>query len=307
MSASEQKLETPKKVGGGSRGEKRRQLEAQLAQLQENMVNSENQEHKARSPDKKALARREKELKEASAAIEKERREQERLRAQTDRMEEEKEALEQNYGSLKDEAAGKSKKLKKLTKKYKEKKEEMNDLQHEWQREKEGYLENLRDIHRQTALFKQITAVFLNSHDVERLTRKSRYDEDNDTWLLPDMEIPLFSPQIGTAPAPEGEGSRGGSRRRGRNSSLNRPPEEKPKQMTAQEKRQMQREMKATMEKDTALLSKTPAAFGISRRPMNSKDVMGELGLGKDLGGESSFSMPSSMSKPRQRGPPSGF
>ena len=79
---------------------------------------------------------------------------------------------------------------------------EMSDLQSEWETEKEGYLDNLRDITRETQLYNQIMRVFLKNEEIDRLMGSSRYDEDVDNWILPAVEIPVFNPTIGQVPTP---------------------------------------------------------------------------------------------------------
>ena len=60
--------------------------------------------------------------------------------------------LEEKFGSLQDEVDAKTKKLKKLWSKFQQSKTEIKDLTEEFQSEREGMLETIRDLTRQVKL-----------------------------------------------------------------------------------------------------------------------------------------------------------
>lgn len=250
------------------RKQKREELQKHLEELQKAMVGGgaakkEKAADKA-VEEKQRLLAIEEELKKASLLVEQERKEAARLEAEKAKTEEAKANLEEGYGSLKEEAAGQSRKLKKMMKKYKSKKDEIKDVQSEWEREKESYLENHRSINKELKLYLDIIAAFLAFHEIDRLQKRSRYDEDSDQWILPNIEIPVFSPKIGAYQAP---------------ATVDKDKEKKRKEqlqktsyldvsqsMSDAQRKQLHKDMSATLAKDSNLVLNVPDAFNVPRQ-----------------------------------------
>uniref|UniRef100_A0A914P1H3 Uncharacterized protein n=1 Tax=Panagrolaimus davidi TaxID=227884 RepID=A0A914P1H3_9BILA len=86
-------------------------------------------------------------LEESNRELEKAKNNENELRKRLESRQAEHLNIEEKYNSLQEEAAGKSRKLKKVWNSYMQAKGELNDLDGEHQREMEGLLDNVRQIH----------------------------------------------------------------------------------------------------------------------------------------------------------------
>lgn len=84
--------------------------------------------------------------------MEKQREKQALIKKQLDEKEEEKIQLEEKYANLNDEVQSKTKKLKKLRTMILKAESELNDMQTDHQRVKEGLLESLREMNKDLKL-----------------------------------------------------------------------------------------------------------------------------------------------------------
>jgi len=136
--------------------------------------------------------------------LEMERHEKERLmerqRLESQRIEQEKLALTDQYTNQHSELQIKTTKLQTLTQRYQSLKDELHEYTREWENEKEGYLQNIREIYKELRLYKLITESVLNHRDVDDIVSKSIYEEDHDKWILPKIDLPLIFPTIGSKP-----------------------------------------------------------------------------------------------------------
>ncbi|XP_028394014.1 osmotic avoidance abnormal protein 3-like isoform X2 [Dendronephthya gigantea] len=100
------------------------------------------------------------------------------------------------YDSLHDEIKAKNKKMKNLQDELTLAKGEVEDLQIEFEREREDYLETIRKQERQLALQKQLLEKVqpllrrdCNYSNLDRIMSEAKWDEDSKLWVLPDVAV----------------------------------------------------------------------------------------------------------------------
>lgn len=100
------------------------------------------------------------------------------------------------YDSLQDEIKAKNKKMKHLQEELTSAKDEVEDLQVEFEREREDYLETIRKQEMQMKLQKQLLERIqpllrrdCNYSNLDRVMSDSRWDEDGGRWTLPELVV----------------------------------------------------------------------------------------------------------------------
>uniref|UniRef100_A0A7S3Z776 Kinesin motor domain-containing protein n=1 Tax=Lotharella globosa TaxID=91324 RepID=A0A7S3Z776_9EUKA len=166
-SAGADRIKSEAKMKAKREAEKKRELEAlRLRKMEEKKTRAENAQRQAKQQEQQVL-------------------------------------LEEKYGNVQEEVKGKTKKLKKLRQMYKLAKEELKgskqeikDLQDEFENEREGYLNNIREIYREMALQKQILKQVLPASLISRIQKEAQWDDENEIWNLPAIEMPTVFPRI---------------------------------------------------------------------------------------------------------------
>ncbi len=92
--------------------------------------------------------------------------------------------MEDTFSSLQEEVQVKTKKLKKLVAKLEQTKAEIADIQEESYREKEDFLETIRELTRELTLKEQIMDLFIPPAYGRRLRDSVKYDEQREEWVL---------------------------------------------------------------------------------------------------------------------------
>ena len=100
------------------------------------------------------------------------------------------------YDSLQDEIKAKNKKMKNLQDELILAKGEVEDLQIEFEREREDYLETIRKQERQMALQKLILEKVqpllrrdCNYSNLDRMLAESKWDDDGKIWIVPEVAV----------------------------------------------------------------------------------------------------------------------
>ena len=100
------------------------------------------------------------------------------------------------YDSLQDEIKAKNKKMKHLQDDLIQSKGEVEDLQIEFEREREDYLETIRKQERQMALQKLLLEKVqpllrrdCNYSNLDRIMAESKWDDDGKVWVLPEVVV----------------------------------------------------------------------------------------------------------------------
>jgi len=97
--------------------------------------------------------------------------------------------LEEQYSSLQEEIEVKTKKLKKLWNKYQAANREVQDLQEEFQREREDMLDTIRQLTRQLKLKDLMINNFVPPEESKKIERRSKWNEELDTWVITRAEL----------------------------------------------------------------------------------------------------------------------
>ncbi|KAI8822197.1 P-loop containing nucleoside triphosphate hydrolase protein, partial [Fimicolochytrium jonesii] len=160
-----------------SEKEARNQLTAKLSQLEQKLLIGGVNAIDKHEGQKLELAKQQQEIEERA------RRERELARE----LEEHEEAglqIEEEFSSLQEEAAAKTKKLKKLWTLLMRHKSEIKDLQEEHQREREQLLETVRDLTRELKLRMLVLDSFVPRDSLELLESFAEYDETSEKWRI---------------------------------------------------------------------------------------------------------------------------
>lgn len=91
---------------------------------------------------------------------------------------------DEKFSSVQEETEVKTKKIKKMWTKYQETKAEVQDLQEEFQREREILLDDIRQLTREMKLKNLIIDSFIPPEELEKIHRRSMWDEHEDTWQV---------------------------------------------------------------------------------------------------------------------------
>ncbi|KAJ3160014.1 Kinesin-like protein kif3a [Geranomyces michiganensis] len=157
--------------------EARDQLTAKLSQLEQKLLIGGVNAVDKHEEQKLQLAKQQQEVEERA------RRERELARE----LEEHDEAgfqIEEEFSSLQEEAAAKTKKLKKLWTLLMRHKSEIKDLQEEHQREREQLLDTVRDLSRELKLRMLVLDSFVPRESVDLLESFAEYDEASEKWRV---------------------------------------------------------------------------------------------------------------------------
>ena len=154
-------------------------MEAQMMIGGEIASNATKQEAALRKAEQCLIAKREKEL---------------TFARQMASQEETNLQLEEKYSSLNEEVHSKSKKLKKLFPKYLQAKAEINDLQREFQSERNDMLETIRDLTKQLKLKDLVISNFIPPRYAQLFNDKENggyacWDEKEDMWVIPRLDV----------------------------------------------------------------------------------------------------------------------
>ena len=96
---------------------------------------------------------------------------------------------EEHYSSIQDEVEMKTRKLQKLWANYKEAKRDVEDLQSEFQVEREDMLDSIRELTRQLKLKSLIIDSFVPPQYAQAILRKSYWDEETENWVIENIEF----------------------------------------------------------------------------------------------------------------------
>lgn len=160
----------------------REELAAKLRSMEEMVVHSGEELREKSKLQETEIERQRRELEERMQREEDARRE----------LAEKDEALlvaEEKYASLEDEIEGKTKKLKKAIKKYQQAKQEVSDLQHEFQQEREDMLDTIREYEKQLKLKMLIIDNFIPVEEVAKIEKRAEWDDERSEWIVKKIQL----------------------------------------------------------------------------------------------------------------------
>lgn len=157
------------------------QLQEKLRSMEEKLIKGGEVISKA-SKQEALLRKAEQELRERKAqeaTLARELAEKEELNMQ----------LEEHFSSLQEEVEVKTKKLKKLWNKYQAAMREAKDLQEEFQSERTDMLDTIRQLTQTLRLKDLIIAHFVPEDAYKALEKRAVYNQEEDTWMVPRMDL----------------------------------------------------------------------------------------------------------------------
>jgi hypothetical protein len=134
-------------------------------------------------------AQQEEELRQKEAELAEQRRREEALRAEIEEAEEERMIHREHFDSLQEEVDVKTRQIKKIRAKYESVKNDYNDLQDEFQQEREDLLDSIRDLSKQLRLKMLIIANFIPPEEVVKIERRAEFDHNTDEWRLNKLQL----------------------------------------------------------------------------------------------------------------------
>jgi kinesin family protein 3/17 len=111
--------------------------------------------------------------------------EQQRLAEQRRQQDEEILLAEKRYGSLQDELTEKSKKVEKIQPLIRHLEESIEDLQVQFERDKEVQTQSLRILTKEYQLLQMIAESFIPPERLQLIEENATYDEENQRWVIP--------------------------------------------------------------------------------------------------------------------------
>ena len=183
--------------------------EEQKAKLLEDIEKKEEENRKAKEHQQKLLkklkameeklvtgsqmmeqaVRQEQELQRTQQELERRQRENEMRERALREKEEENFLLERKFSSQREEIEEKDRKLKKLWTKFQVAQAEVNDLQGEFQREREDMVDTIRVLTRQLKLKSLSASQFIPAEELDFLEKRAVWNEEDDEFSLPKLEL----------------------------------------------------------------------------------------------------------------------
>ncbi|KAJ8607170.1 hypothetical protein CTAYLR_007347 [Chrysophaeum taylorii] len=159
----------------------RRALEKKLKSMEEKLVGGKNLLDKA--------AKQEAMLRRAQSELEERKAQEEALARKVAEKEEENYLLEEKFASKTEEADIKTRKLQKLWKRLQVVQAESQDIQVEFQTEREDMLDTIRQLARQLKLKELLVNSFVPPEDELKIERHARWNDEDDKWTVAAVDI----------------------------------------------------------------------------------------------------------------------
>lgn len=162
----------------------------------------------AMEAERVALAQQKAEVRRAQIKLKAKKKKEAQLRRAKEILELEKQMMEDELKSTQAEAQANMKVSKKKNTKYKLKlehaRQEIADLNHEFQVERENLLDHMREQRQEVKLYEQLVECFLLPEEIAKVWEKARWREEDEAWTLPRFQkrrdcATLALPQLGAS------------------------------------------------------------------------------------------------------------
>lgn len=130
----------------------------------------------------------EEEMRAHESRMRRQQEEQHRLAEQRKAQDEQILLAEKRYGSLKEELTEKMKKIEKIKPLIKHLEESLEDLQQQFEREKEDQTHNIRALDKELSLLKLIAQSFIPDDRLQLIKETAKFDEETQSWVIPLIE-----------------------------------------------------------------------------------------------------------------------
>ena len=130
----------------------------------------------------------EEEIRAHESKMRRQQEEQQRLAEKRRQEDEELLLAEKRYGSLKEELTEKTKKIEKIQPMIKRLEDSIEDLQQQFERDKEAQSQNIRSLSKEYLLLQMIAESFIPQDKLDLIKKNATYDEANQSWVIPFLE-----------------------------------------------------------------------------------------------------------------------
>lgn len=131
----------------------------------------------------------ESELKRAEIEVQERKREEQRMKEELEQQMEEKLNLEEKYQSAEEQVQKMTAKLEKLWHRHKQTQQEIQDLQKEFQGEREDMLETIRELRKEVKLVCLTIENFVPMEHYQQIVERAHYEESTDEWVINNIEL----------------------------------------------------------------------------------------------------------------------
>lgn len=131
----------------------------------------------------------ESELKKAEVLMQEKKRQEQRMQEELEQQAEEKINLEEKYSSAEEQVQKMTAKLEKLWNRHKQTQAEIQDLQKEFQDEREDMLETIRELRKEVKLVCLTLESFIPMDQYQHIVEKANYDESTDEWVISNIQL----------------------------------------------------------------------------------------------------------------------
>jgi len=129
------------------------------------------------------------ELRKAQMEVDERKRHEQRMKEELEEQEQEKLNLEEKYASAEEQVQKMTAKLEKLWNRHKQTQQEIQDLQEEFQTEREDMLETIRDLRKEVKLVCLTIENFIPMEHYKNIERLAEYDESIDEWVIRNIDL----------------------------------------------------------------------------------------------------------------------
>mmetsp|Transcript_24471 Transcript_24471/g.56356 ORF Transcript_24471/g.56356 Transcript_24471/m.56356 type:complete len:796 (+) Transcript_24471:59-2446(+) len=168
---------------------RRREEEAQQQQIMLQRLNAMQEKMLVGSQVMEKAMQQEQELKRAEMEVEERQREELRMKEELEQQVEEKLNLEEKYTSAAEQVQKMTAKLEKLWHRHKQTQQEIQDLQKEFQQEREDMLETIRDLRKELKLVCVTIDNFIPVEQQQQIVERAQYDESVDEWVIAGIDL----------------------------------------------------------------------------------------------------------------------
>lgn len=131
----------------------------------------------------------EEELRKAEIQVDEKKRQEQRMKEELEAQVEEKLSLEEKYSTAEEQVSKMTAKLEKLWHRHKQTQQEIQDLQKEFQQERDDMLETIRDLRKEVKLVCLTIENFVPMEHYQQIVERARYDESTDEWVINNIEL----------------------------------------------------------------------------------------------------------------------
>ena len=131
----------------------------------------------------------EEEMRAHESKMRRQQEEQQRLDEQRKQQDEQIFLAEKRYGSLKEELTEKMKKIEKIKPLIKHLEDSLDDLQQQFEREKEDQMHNMKVLDKELSLLKLIAQSYIPDDRLKLIMDSAKFDDENQNWDIPLIEL----------------------------------------------------------------------------------------------------------------------